>query len=190
VGIFTVDKEHNLVSYSKGKDIEVSSDGLVFENLSHLEVKRVKDLNFLQSKKNNTSYQINLDKSELYSFKDDVKTMDMIQLIVSLNAKVKSGLNSNEILYEIMSRIIKPFTLLSMVLIALPLILTQDRAISLGNKIFIAISIGVITHLLIKISSVIAIKINVISYIGPLIPTVVLTLTGLVLLKRNLKKIY
>jgi len=74
-----------------------------------------------------------------------------------------------------------------MILLAIPYILNIERNISIGQRVFLSIVIGTITHLVTKVLSVVSLKFDSMILVGPILPTLILILAGILILKIKTK---
>ena len=87
---------------------------------------------------------------------------------------------------ELISRILKAFNLLGMLLMAIPFILKTDRMTSIGRMLFVALSIGVLSNLFTKILTITTNYFEYLSEFLVFMPTFILVAFGVLLSKRNL----
>jgi len=133
----------------------------------------------------NENLTLNLDIRKQHFFNRDVEVLSIFELVQSVSYSIANNLNFNKYITELLNRLIKPITLIGMILIAIPYVINFQREASIGNRIFIAITIGVSTHLLTKITSSLALKMDLIAMIGPILPTAVLLSLGYILIFLN-----
>jgi len=112
--------------------------------------------------------------------------MSFVDLLKMTSTPYQNQSKENEIILEIISRVIKPLTLLGMILLAIPFILNFQRNISIGKRVFVSIILGSTTHLFTKITSVISLKFDEMVIVGPILPTIILFLIGVLILRNKI----
>jgi len=115
--------------------------------------------------------------------------MSLYELYQAIFFSIRNQTNNTQFVVEFLTRIIRPLTLIGMILIALPFVLDIERSISIGKRIALASGIGVITHLMTKATSIMSLKFTSIYLIGPIIPTIFLILLGVIIFKYRSSKI-
>jgi len=130
----------------------------------------------------NQSIEIPLNNDDLETIHNDEKTMSIMDLIKVISYSIDSHTDYRKYAFELISRLVKPLTLIGMLLIALPYIFSVSRTISTGKKVFLAITIGIVTHLLTKFSYVISINVESMEIFGPIVPAFFLICIGIFLL--------
>ena len=167
------------------------SDGYVdIENPTRVEIRIKGDLYLISNKNIEGLNRIELDPNQLEFLNKNVKEMSIFEMILSIGNTINAGTNNQELYTELISRIIKPFTLIGMILVAIPFVLNSQRTASVGNRIFISIAIAVFANLITKITSIVLVTKSGTSFVGPFIPTIVLLLIGILVFKHKKQEIY
>jgi len=185
IKVFNIEGE-KLLSYLESEGGIFFGTDIVAVKSKKVEIKN--NDNFITSIESSidSNVKFNLDFEEIESLKKNVKTMSLLELLKIANLSYQDQNNEKEIILEIISRIIRPFTLIGMILVALPFVLNTQRDVSIGKRVLLTTVIGTITHLLTKISSVVSLKFDPISIIGPILPTLILILLGSIIIKTRL----
>ena len=182
--IFNINTDQELNSVSFGEKLNIESNN---EVLNQITIE--KDGEFYQFKKNIKVNTSPLDVRKKYSnfLETDPKVMSVIDLIESSVFLWRHKMNNKFYFIELIQRLIKPFTLIGMILVTLPFVMDFDRTLSIGNRVFLATSVGVSTHLVSKIFSVFSASFDAhILLIYPM-PTLILIIAGLFLIKFRLR---
>ena len=185
---FEFDDNSNLINFintekSGSSDRQLSNESSIIISIND-------EGNYLMPKviKNEFDYEFNLEFDNALFAEDNYSTMNLIELMSLISVSLKNDLNINEPFGDLISRLIKPFTLISMTLITLPFILKIGRNISLGRRIFLAISVSLLTLLLTKISGNIALKFNELAVLGPFLPTIIVFCIGVIFIRKKYKQ--
>jgi len=180
-------KDKNLLSYTDGKGAFFLGTKLVTKDSRKIEFQDNNKFAFPKESLSNGDVKINLKFEEVESLSKNVKTMSFFELLKIISFSNHNQNYKNEIILEIFSRAIKPFTLIGMILLAVPYIMNIQRNVSIGKRILLSIVIGTITHLITKITSVISLKFDSMFIVGPILPTLILILAGVLILKIKTK---
>jgi len=171
-----------------------SGDGAEFHNqilaIKHFQVMHIdnslnppKIESYLEDKEIN----FELSESEINALNNNPKAMTISALIKLIFFSIENEINLKDYYIELFARLAKPLTLIGMVLISLPFIFNNHRSTSIGNRLFISISIGVLTHLMSRAMLIVSLKFEFLSLFAVFLPGVILALFGLILIK--IKKI-
>ena len=189
IKVFDIENKTSLKSILFAKNINFSDENISLKNPKKVEIHSDGDFYLIRKKHKDKLYRLELEPSQLEFLNKSVKEMSIFEMIIS----IKNSINfrtTNQELTELISRVIKPFTLIGMILIAIPFVLNTQRTASVGNRIFISIAIAVFTHLITKITSIILVAKSSASFVGPFIPTIALLLIGLLVLRIKKQEIY
>jgi len=185
INIFEV-KENNLTNLTLGRDAIFFNNSLKTKDTSDIKISKIDNLFSFKVDPYSPSIEIPLEKDQINILKRNPVLMSISELISVIVFSINNDTNSNELILELISRVIKPFTLIGMIVLSLPFILSLERNVTLSNKVFLAISIGTLTHLFTKVISVISVKYESMLYIGPIMPTIILMLLGMGLIRAKL----
>jgi len=186
VSIFKTNNEY-LENVQTSDNIIVAEDSLQINNHNKFEINSSKNFSSINlTRANSETIKIPLKEDQIEIFKLDVRALSINNLIEGIIYALEADLNFSEFLIELSSRLIKPFILLGMVLVATPFILDFTRSTSIGKRIFLSLFIAVSTHLIIKISSVVSLKFQMFTYIGPVLSPIILVFVGIILIKKRL----
>ena len=175
------------MSYVDGESAFFSGNEIVTSNSRKIDLQNKNNFitpieSFLEEE-----IKFNIDFNEIKSLSKNHKTMSFFELLEIFKSPYQNQNNVNEITLEIISRVIKPFSLIGMILISLPYLLNFQRNISVGKRVFLSILIGTITHLFTKIATVVSLKFDSMLIAGPILPTLLLFFVGLLIMKNKMK---
>ena len=172
----------DLVAYSMSNEADLSLSTINAEISSIVLSNQLGNI-YIDKKDNKTKHSIELNKLQLEALEKDIRTLSLIGVFDLLIYSLDNDLNYYKYAFEILFRILKPLTLVGMILLAVPFIFNLQRNISIGKRIFLATSIGVFAHLLSKVLSIISLKFETYALLGPFIPSILMICIGYVLLK-------
>jgi len=178
--------DHNLSTYIESDQAYFLDNELVAKNSKKTKIINEKGFsNFVNE--SDRRLKLNFNNQEIKSLSKNIKTMSFIELIKKILFSMRNNINLNQEIVELLSRLIKPITLAGMILIAIPFILDLQRNISIGMRAFISIAIGTFTHLSTKILTVVSLHFESMIFFGPVLPSLILIFTGLLLIKHRLR---
>jgi len=190
IKVFDIENTTSLKNILYAKDVKFSDGFVDIGDARRVEIRSEGGLYLIENKGKEELNRIELDPNQLEFLNKNVKEMSISEMVLALGNSMNTGANNQELYTELISRIIKPFTLIGMILIAIPFVLNTQRTASVGNRIFISIAIAVFAHLITKITSIVLVTKSSASFVGPFIPTIVLLLIGVLVLRFKKQEIY
>jgi len=121
------------------------------------------------------------------SHKKDYRVMNILELFETITYLNSNKINANEIVEELLFRILKPIYLIGLILIAIPFVLSLDRKTSLGNTVFVGISISIVFYMLIRIFGVMSTGFGLSSYFLSISPSLIVIIFGIIFFKAYKK---
>lgn len=188
IKLFVVEGSTNLLTFSKGKIIENANSEFVTGNIKEKHLSFDNQLIKIINAEPSRGLKLNFDKRMTSFSEQNPNYLSVAELIRFIfHSKAPESQKKNYII-EIILRLLRPFTLMAMILITIPFVFNFNRASSIGNRIFVSILVGVMTHLLSKIFNILAIKFDTMSYFAPIIPTLLIFLLSLFFWKFKLNR--
>ena len=142
--------------------------------------KKIDDISLKE--RNSYNKTVSFDQDLIDSLKkepEDLTTWNIIKQIQFLSDnKLRSGIFE----VELYKRLIKPITLMAMILLAMLFIFGSTRDATLGRKIFFGIALGLSFEMLSRISGAIALSFDFNPVISTVLPTIVVMVVALILL--------
>jgi len=181
--VLEIKKNQNLESYISASNVKFSDDSIRAPSADKLVIKKTSNLYLPNRSTPISNYELNLKFLNLDNLKRDVRSLSVFELIEQITTSIKNQINYKASILELLSRIIRPITLIGMILLVIPYVVDYERTISVGKRLFISISLGVFTHLFTKIMNMTMLKFDFLLFIGPLLPSIMLVVIGFVLLK-------
>jgi len=107
--------------------------------------------------------------------------LDLVDLIKQINYLQDSGVNSTSFVIDLYTRILKPFLTLVLVYIAIPFLLSYNRTMSIGNRIFFGFVLGLTSKILIDMSNIISLRYDLNHLFFAISPILILLTLGFLL---------
>ena len=113
---------------------------------------------------------------------DELTTWNIIKQIQFLSDnKLRSGIFE----VELYKRLIKPITLMAMILLAMLFVFGSTREVTLGRKIFFGVSLGLSFEMLSRIGGAMALSLDFDPLMSAILPSTVVIVIAIALLIRK-----
>ena len=137
--------------------------------------------------RNSYNKTVSFDQDLIDSLKkepDELTTWNIIKQIQFLSEnKLRSGVFE----VELYKRLIKPITLMAMILLAMLFVFGSTREVTLGRKIFFGIAVGLSFELLSRIGGAMALSFDFNPVMSTVLPTIVVMVIAIILLIQKSK---
>lgn len=152
-----------------GSKIFSIDDSSVFDNISL---------------KEHTSYNktVSFDQDLIDSLEKDPKDLTTWTIIKQIQFLSDNKLRSGVFEVELYKRLIKPVTLVAMILLAMLFIFGSTRDITLGRKIFFGVALGLSFEMLSRIASAMALSFDFNPLMSAIIPSTLVMIISIILL--------
>jgi len=167
-------KSENAVFDGKSLDMSGSkifsiNDSSVFDNISLKE-------------HNSYNKTVSFDQDLIDSLKKEPKDLTTWTIIKQIQFLSDNKLRSGVYEVELYKRLIKPLTLVAMILLAMVFIFGSTRDITLGRKIFLGVTLALSFEMLSRIASAMALSFNFNPLMSAIIPSTLLMIISIILL--------
>jgi lipopolysaccharide export system permease protein len=152
-----------------GSNIFTINDSSVFDNIS------LKEHNFY-------NHTVSFDQDLIDSLKKEPKDLTTWTIIKQIQFLSDNKLRSEVFEVELYKRLIKPVTLVAMILLAMLFIFGSTRDITLGRKIFFGVALGLSFEMLSRIASAMALSFDFNPLISAVLPSALVMLISITLL--------
>jgi len=183
--VFQIDNI-NLKSAIMTNNFKFSEDIMYFLDQDKVNIDEDKQLKLINKNVSEENFSIELEEEQLNIFPDNIKTISIFEIFNTISLGYQNENKISEYYNELVSRLIRPIILVGLILIAAPFLFDVNRNTSVSFRVFLAVSLGLITNLLIKIVSTAALKFDHLSIIGPIMPGVILITIGLFFSRKTL----
>jgi lipopolysaccharide export system permease protein len=168
----------------------IKSENAVFDgnsiDMSDSKVFSINDLNFFDniSLKDHNLYnhKVSFDQDLIDSFKKEPKDLTTWTIIKQIQFLSDNKLRSEVFEVELYKRLMKPVTLVAMILLAMLFIFGSTRDVTLGAKIFFGVALGLSFEMLSRIASAMALSFDFNPLISAILPSTLVMLISITLL--------
>ena len=181
--IFEV-KDNILKIFTEGSISKFDNKKLTIDNALTKEINQDTEFATINANPSKKSLEIPLSDNDFVLLGENYREMSFIELTQALVNSLQNQLEHKYFFQELISRLIKPFNLLGMLLIAVPFVMKIDRMASIGRMLFVALSIGVLSSLITKILTISTNYFDNLSEVFIFMPTFILVVFGVFLSKR------
>ena len=140
---------------------------------------------FEAEKFNQHQLKVAFDQEFISSLRKEPRDLSTWNLVKQISFLSKNGLAADSFEVELYKRLVKPFTLVAMILFSMLFIFGSLRDASLGKKIFLGLMISLFFELFSRISGVLSLRFDYNHFLVASIPTLVVLVFAFILLKRK-----
>jgi len=162
-----------------GKSLDMSN-GEIFE-ISSLNL--IEDISL--KKRNSYFKNVSFDQDLINSLEKEPKDLTTYTIFKQIKFLSDNKLRSGVFEVELYKRLIKPLTLVAMILLAMLFIFGSTRDASLGRKIFFGVALGLSFEMISRIGGVLALSLDFSPLISFILPTVAVLLLSMTLLIKK-----
>ena len=183
VTVIEVNSSNKIATVLTSEQATFDGKSLDMKNTEIFSIDSDKKINDISLKERNSyNKTVSFDQDLIDSLKkepEDLTTWSIIKQIQFLSDnKLRSGIYE----VELYKRLIKPITLIAMILLAMLFIFGYTRDATLGRKIFFGIALGLSFEMLSRISGAMALSFDFNPVISTVLPTIVVMVVALILL--------
>ena len=132
--------------------------------------------------RNSYNKTVSFDQDLIDSLEKEPENLSTWTLIKQIRFLSDNKLRSGVFEVELYKRLIQPFTLISMILLAMLFIFGSTRDVTLGRKIFFGVALGLSFEMLSRIASAMALSFDFSPLLSSILPTFVLMFIAIILL--------
>ena len=131
---------------------------------------------------------VSFDQDLISSLKKEPEDLSTWNLIKQIQFLSDNKLRSSIYEVELYKRLIKPVTLIAMILLAMLFIFGSARDASLGKKIFLGVALGLSFEMLSRITSAMALSFDFNPLISAILPSItVMFISGILLIQKSIR---
>ncbi len=183
ITVIEIDKENNI------KRIIYSDNG-IFDgktlNLNETDIFSVTSNNAYEniSLKERNSYNKNVafDQDLIASLEKEPKDLSSYTIVKQIQFLTENKLRASAFEVELYNRMVKPLTLIAMILISMLFIFGSSRDITLGRKIFVGVSIGLSFELISRLGGAFSLSFEFSPFISSLAPSLLVVIIAIFIL--------
>jgi len=184
--VIEVSSSNKVAAVLKSDQAKFDGKSLEMDNTKIFSIDASKEIDKVSLKESNSyNKTVSFDQNLIDSLKkepEDLTTWNIIKQIQFLSHnKLRSGIFE----VELYKRLIKPITLVTMILLAMLFIFGSTRDVTLGRKIFFGVAVGLSFEFLSRIGGAMSLSFNFNPVLSAVLPTVVTMLLAITLLIKK-----
>ena len=170
---------------SESADFDGSTT-LAMKNANIISINEINNsIEITSKKRNNYNKIVSFDQDLIESLKKEPKELTTRKIYKHIQFLDDNKQASSIYKVELYKRLIKPVTLVAMILLAMLFIFGSNRDVSLGRKIFFGITLGLSFEMLSRVSGALSLSFNLSPLMSAVLPTLVIIVLAIVLLSRK-----
>jgi lipopolysaccharide export system permease protein len=189
INIFEVDSSNQLKIITKAEDAIFDGKNIQMNNANIYKINNDKNINNIDKEyRKKINRPVSFDKELIEDLKKSPEDLTTWKIIKQINYLSDNKLRSIFFEIELYKRLIKPFTLIAMIMIGMLFIFESDRNATLGRKIFFGVTIALSFEMFARLVNAFAIGFNLNPIIISILPTlVVMCIAFSLLLRKSIK---
>lgn len=185
ITLIKLDKTNNLESviFSKKADFDGAKVSLAQSDLYELDT----DESIAKIERqalNQYVTEVAFDQALIESLKKEPKSLSTWQLFKQINFLAINDLSTDVYEVELYARLIKPITLIAMIILAIPFVFGSLRDSSLGKKIFFGVVVSLFFELASRIGAMLSLRFDLNHLLSASLPTAIVLILALTMLYR------
>ena len=183
VTIIAVNSSNKITSVVKSENATFDGKSLKMNNTEIFSINGSKGINDISLKERNSYNKIvSFDQDLIDSLKKEPEELTTWNIIKQIQFLSDNKLRSIIFEVELYKRLIKPITLVAMILLAMLFIFGSTRDVTLGRKIFFGVALGLSFEMLSRISGAVALSFDFSPVMSAILPTIVVMVIAITLL--------
>ena len=183
ITVIEVNKLNKIERVIKAKSASFDGNSI---DMNNSEIFSIDDSNFIDNislkERNYYNKTVSFDQDLIDSLEKEPEDLSTWTLIKQIEFLSDNKLRSGVFEVELYKRLIQPFTLISMILLAMLFIFGSTRDVTLGRKIFFGVALGLSFEMLSRIASAMALSFDFSPLLSSILPTFVVMLIAIILL--------
>jgi len=136
-------------------------------------------------KRNSYSQSVSFDQDLIDSLRKEPQELTTWNIYKRIQFLSENKLNADIYEVELYKRLVKPLTLVAMILLAMLFIFGSNRDTSLGKKLFLGIALGLSFELTSRVGAAMSISFNIDPLISAILPSLIVMVLAIVLLRQR-----
>jgi lipopolysaccharide export system permease protein len=170
---------------SESADFDGSTT-LAMKNANIISINEINNsIEITSKKRNNYNKIVSFDQDLIETIKKEPKELTTRKIYKHIQFLDDNKQASSIYKVELYKRLIKPVTLVAMILLAMLFIFGSNRDVSLGRKIFFGITLGLSFEMLSRVSGALSLSFSLSPLMSTVLPTLVIIVLAIVLLSRK-----
>ena len=187
VTIYQVSPSNKIETIITSESVDfVGTTTLAMKNANIISLNEIDNsIEITSNKRNNYNKIVSFDRDVIESLKKEPKELTTRKIYKHIQFLDDNKQASSIYKVELYKRLIKPVTLVAMILLAMLFIFGSNRDVSLGRKIFFGITLGLSFEMLSRVSGALSLSFNLSPLMSAVLPTLVIIVLAIVLLSRK-----
>ena len=183
ITVIEVNKLNKIERVIKAKSASFDGNSI---DMNDSEIFSIDDSNFIDNislkERNYYNKTVSFDHDLIDSLKKEPEDLSTWTLIKQIEFLSDNKLRSGVFEVELYKRLIQPFTLISMILLAMLFIFGSTRDVTLGRKIFFGVALGLSFEMLSRVGSAIALSFDFSPLLSSIVPSILVMFIAITLL--------
>ena len=186
ITIYQVSPANKIETIITSESANFDGTSLEMNNVDIFSINEINSSTEITSKKrNNYNLTVSFDQDLIDSLKKDPKELTTWKIIKQIQFLSINKQTSSIFEVELYKRLVKPATLVAMILLAMIFIFGSNRDASLGRKIFLGVALGLSFEMISRVGGALSLSYNFSPLIGAVLPTFIIIVLAIVLLSRK-----
>jgi len=186
ITIYQVSPANKIETIITSESANFDGTSLDMNNVDIFSINEINSSTEITSKKrNNYNLTVSFDQDLIDSLKKDPKELTTWKIIKQIQFLSINKQTSSIFEVELYKRLVKPATLVAMILLAMIFIFGSNRDSSLGRKIFLGVALGLSFEMISRVGGALSLSYNFSPLIGAVLPTLIIIVLAIVLLSRK-----
>jgi len=186
ITIYQVSPANKIETIITSESANFDGTSLDMNNVDIFSINEINSSTEITSKKrNNYNLAVSFDQDLIDSLKKDPKELTTWKIIKQIQFLSINKQTSSIFEVELYKRLVKPATLVAMILLAMIFIFGSNRDASLGRKIFLGVALGLSFEMISRVGGALSLSYNFSPLIGAVLPTLIIIVLAIVLLSRK-----
>ena len=186
ITIYQVSPANKIETIITSESANFDGTSLDMNNVDIFSINEINSSTEITSKKrNNYNLTVSFDQDLIDSLKKDPKELTTWKIIKQIQFLSINKQTSSIFEVELYKRLVKPATLVAMILLAMIFIFGSNRDASLGRKIFLGVALGLSFEMISRVGGALSLSYNFSPLIGAVLPTLIIIVLAIVLLSRK-----
>ena len=186
ITIYQVSPANKIETIITSESANFDGTSLDMNNVDIFSINEINSSTEITSKKrNNYNLTVSFDQDLIDSLKKDPKELTTWKIIKQIQFLSINKQTSSIFEVELYKRLVKPATLVAMILLAMIFIFGSNRDASLGRKIFLGVALGLSFEMISRVGGALSLSYNFSPLISAVLPTLIIIVLAIVLLSRK-----
>lgn len=186
VNIFEIDSSNLIKTITKAENAEFDGRSLQMNKANIYRINNAQNIDNIQTENiEKMSKSVSFDKELIEDLKKSPEDLTTWKIIKQINYLSDNKLRAVFFEIELYKRLIKPFTLITMIMIGMLFIFESDRSATLGRKIFYGVAIALSFEMFARLGNAFAIGFDLNPIIISSVPTFIVMFIALGVLARK-----